>query len=152
MARVFQVRALLCLVLSIGSTALKINDAEEPQAKVLPSSLLQTSDALAAIQDAGAAMLKGDHALAKKAGKTAMLATVGTIMKGAAKVGGFELSEDEMNAAIHKAQKSKKLHGILDTFFKSVSTSDLTEFPKGVSLLQQKMSEDPHKLLSSFAK
>lgn len=133
---------------------LKINGVKEDDApqKVLPSSLLQTSDAFAAIKDAGAALLKGDTALAKKAGKTAMLATVGTLMKGAAKAGGIHLSDDDMNTAIHKAQNSKKIHSLLDNFFTGISHDDLKKMPETVSLLQEKMSEDPHKLLGDFAK
>lgn len=146
-------RYLSLLLISITiAQGLKINDvSENGPKKVSPSSLLQTSDALAAIKDAGAALLSGDHGMAKKAGKTAMLATVSTIMKGAAKVGGLTLSEDDMNAAIHKAQNSKELHGVLDNFFKDISLEDLTSFPQSVSLLQQNMSEDPHKALGSFA-
>lgn len=132
---------------------LKINGVSQDDApkKVSPSSLLQASDAFAAIKDAGSALLKGDHSLAKKAGKTAVLATVGTIMKGAAKVGGMEFSEDDMNAAIHKAQNSKELHNVLDNFFKGINVEDLKEIPQTVSLLQQQFSEEPHKVLNKFA-
>lgn len=143
----------LLLIYIALAHGLKINDVQgegDAPKKVLPSSLLQASDAFAAIKDAGAALLKGDHKLAKKAGKTAMLATVGTFMQGAAKVAGINLSEDDMNSAIHKAQNSQNLHKLLDKFFTDVSTDDLKKFPESVSLLQQKMAEDPHKIMNQF--